>query len=65
MKINNTLVPILFLLVAFLLPQLVHAQPSFTDDVVDAPVDGGLSLLIAGGIGYGVKKYKVSRLKNN
>jgi len=43
------------LIAALLLPALLHAQV-FTDDTSDAPVDGGLSLLIAGGIGYGVKK---------
>jgi len=43
--------------------QLLHAQepsdPLGLDN--DAPVDGGLSLLIAGGIGYGVKKVKDNR----
>ena len=24
----------------------------------DAPIDGGLSLLLAAGVGYGVKKYR-------
>ncbi len=28
------------------------------------PLDGGLSLLIAAGAGYGIKKYKDSRKKN-
>lgn len=31
-------------------PDLVHDA--------DAPIDGGLSLLIAGGVGYGVRKIK-------
>lgn len=30
----------------------------------DAPIDGGLSLLVAAGVGYGVKKYRDSRKKN-
>ena len=29
----------------------------------DAPIDGGLSLLIAAGVGYGVKKVRDSRKK--
>jgi hypothetical protein len=33
----------------------VHAQPVFDDDVNDVPIDGGLSLLIAVGVGYGAK----------
>ena len=47
--------------ILFLLPALVHAQPGFTDDVNDVPVDGGLSLLIAAGVGYGVKKMGENR----
>ena len=39
----------------------VHAQPADPGGEVDAPIDGGLSLLIAGGVGYGVKKVKESR----
>ncbi len=27
----------------------------------DVPVDGGLSLLIAAGVGYGIKKYRDSK----
>lgn len=39
----------------------VSAQPSFDDDVEDGiPLDGGLSLLIAGAAAYGIKK-----LRNN
>ena len=30
----------------------------------DAPIDGGLSLLVAAGIGYGVKKVRDNRKKN-
>ena len=37
----------------------VYGQPSFDDDVEDGiPLDGGLSLLIAGAAAYGVKKLK-------
>lgn len=46
----------LFAILTF--PVLVHAQPGFGDDVNDVPIDGGLSLLIAAGVGYGVKKIK-------
>ena len=38
--------------------------PSLPDDTANAPVDGGLSLLIAGGVGYGVKKMRQNRKKN-
>lgn len=48
-----------------LLPVLVHAQgPSDPGgDPDNAPIDGGLSLLIAGGVGYGVKKVRENRKK--
>jgi len=40
------------------LPILLHAQLEPGGDPDYAPIDGGLSLLIAGGIGYGVKKVR-------
>ena len=39
----------------------IYAQPSSPGGEVDAPIDGGLSLLIAGGVGYGVKKIREKR----
>ncbi|MDE3144367.1 MAG: hypothetical protein KGL19_09450 [Bacteroidota bacterium] len=47
--INITLLTICFLIPA--LPLLAQPTPPHA-----APIDGGLSLLIAGGIGYGIKK---------
>ena len=41
----------------------VHAQPTDPGGDVDAPIDGGLSLLIAAGVGYGAKKVKEARKK--
>ena len=39
------------------LVNLVMAQPpGFDNDTADVPIDGGLSILVAIGIGYGVKK---------
>ena len=34
----------------------LSAQPGFEDDVDDVPVDGGISLLIAAGAVYGIKR---------
>jgi len=53
----------LVILLVLLLPVLVHAQgPSDPGgDPENAPIDGGLSLLIAGGVGYGVKKVREKR----
>ena len=49
-----------------ILPFLVQAQsqpPGPGDTDIDAPIDGGLSLLVAAGIGYGVKKNRDNRKK--
>lgn len=47
------------------LPALAGAQPNpGCDPAIDptcVPIDGGLSLLIAAGVGYGVKKVRDSR----
>lgn len=45
--------------------QTAFAQgPGFDDDTIDqVPVDGGLSLLVAAGVGYGVKKLKDAKKK--
>ena len=53
---NRVLVLIIFIMI--LLPVLATAQPGFGDDVEDVPIDGGLSLLLAAGVGYGAKKVK-------
>ena len=54
----------LFIVLVLLMPALLHAQgPDGTpgDPDAAAPIDGGLSLLIAGGVGYGIKKMKGKR----
>ena len=72
---------LLLMCIVLLVPSLVHAQPhlpsmpfggpspfgapSFTDGTTDAPIDGGLSLLVVAGIGYGSKRIKAHRNKKN
>lgn len=67
MKLNFTTAQIFKLVFIFvMLVGLVNsaaAQPVFDDDVNDIPVDGGLSLLVAAGVGYGAKKIKDKRNK--
>ena len=51
----------LVILSIILLPTLAHATggpDSLPGSPDSAPIDGGLSLLIAGGVGYGVKKMR-------
>jgi hypothetical protein len=43
------------------LPQFASAQPNPPNDT---PIDGGLSILLAAGVGYGVKKYREAKKKN-
>ena len=61
MKTRQFTLQLVLLACLFLVPFLTHAQPGFGDDVDDVPVDGGLSLLVAAGVGYGVKQLRASR----
>ena len=48
-----------FIILIIGLPSLVHAQPDpCTNPDEYCPIDGGLSALLAIGVGYGIKKYK-------
>ena len=55
----------LILVLLFLLPGLVHSQIGDPGEDPDAPIDGGLSLLVAAGVGYGIKKARDTRKKDN
>lgn len=44
-------------LLCIVMPLLTLAQEGPADPQ-DTPIDGGLGLLIAAGVGYGVKKYR-------
>jgi len=57
---KTKIINISLLIICFLIPVLpLLAQPTTPPD--NAPIDGGLSLLIAGGVGYGVKKIREKR----
>jgi len=60
---NKLIIPTFTIAVILLLPTLLHAQPGFGggEDVVDTPIDGGLSLLLAAGVGYASKKLNDKR----
>ena len=49
------IMPVLMMVIILCLPMLVHAQPDPGGDP-DVPIDGGLSLLVAAGVGYAAKK---------
>lgn len=61
------LVKVLGLLFIFIIITTLaaHAQPPDPGgDPNNAPIDGGLSLLVAAGVGYGAKKLKAKRKAN-
>ena len=60
--ILNQIVPIsIVILFLMCFPTILHAQGDPGNP--DAPIDGGLSILIAAGVGYGVKKVRDNRKK--
>ena len=61
---KKTIVSILTLCIIMVLPMLATAQfEGLPAEPESAPIDGGLSLLVAAGVGYGAKKLK--ERKNN
>lgn len=67
MKFNNKTKAILLVvtIICFACTPSFAQGPGFDDDVDDVPVDGGVSLLVAAGVGYGVKKWKDARKKKS
>lgn len=62
----KTLVISSLLLIIFnLAPERCSAQLGDPNEDPDAPIDGGVSLLVAAGVGYGIKKVKDSRRRKN
>jgi hypothetical protein len=53
---GSKILPVLFAIICIALPIIAMAQGP--DDPNDVPLDGGLSLLIAAGSAYGIKKYR-------
>jgi hypothetical protein len=61
-KITSTFILLLGTLTSY--AQTFVGAPSFEPDVLDNPIDGGLSLLLGAGAVYGAKKIKEYRSKN-
>jgi len=64
---TETIQKVFFILVVLLTVPIIHAfaGPGAPGGGADAgaPIDGGLSLLVAAGVGYGVKKVRAARKK--
>ena len=57
MKQTTLALKIAIIFTCLCLPLASIAQAGFAStDVTDTPIDGGISLLVAAGIGYGAKK---------
>ena len=64
MKFKSLLITLLIVCAFACMPSLVFAGGGNPVPPTDAPLDGGLTLLIAAGIGYGAKKVYDKRKKN-
>ncbi len=57
----KTILKTILLLLLFSVPVLALAQGAPPDDPQDAPIDGGLSVLLAAGAAYGVKRMRKAK----
>ncbi len=55
---------VLFSTIYFPIPALAQIDGFPDNGMPDAPIDGGLSLLVAAGVGYGAKKLKARNILN-
>ncbi len=63
-KLKKTIVVVAMMLIACCqLPSAFAQGPGFDEDVEDTPVDGGVMLIAAAAVGYGVKKMSGKRKK--
>ena len=63
---TKAILRVLCMLIIIIAITSIKAHAQITDpgsDPDSAPIDGGLSLLIAGGVGYGVKRAREKRKK--
>jgi hypothetical protein len=58
-------VPYIWLALLTLLPTICMAQLGDPSVDPDAPIDGGVGVLLAAGVGYGVKKYRDAKRKKH
>lgn len=67
MKLNKFIIVLTLISLCIVLPQLAQALPPDpgSDPDTGVPLDGGLSILLAAGIGYAGKKIHDTRKKNN
>ncbi|MBS1687668.1 MAG: hypothetical protein JSS96_03015, partial [Bacteroidetes bacterium] len=64
MKLKSVIYVSLVMVMICIMPKAKAQGPGFGGDTQDTPIDGGVSLLIAGGAMYGVKKIRDARKKD-
>ena len=63
-QINNRVKLIMLVMfISLVVPTVVFCQPPPVSNDVDAPLDGGISLLVAAGVIAGAKKVRDARKK--
>lgn len=60
-KKTKHLIRVIFIIALLSLTMVVSAQDGFGDPGDDVPVDGGLTLLVAAGLGYSIKKMRENK----
>lgn len=67
LKLQSSIAAIVLLSLVFFFPTLISAQPGGPGGAptpIGVPFDGGLSLIIAAGAGYAIKKQRDYRKKH-
>ena len=59
----NKMMQMLFVIALISFPAIVMAQPPDGGGDPGVPIDGGVTLLLAAGAAYGVRKYREGRSK--
>lgn len=62
---NRIIYSLLIMICCIAFPFVTWAQGGGPPDPQDIPIDGGLSLLLAAGAGYGIKKYRDAKKKHS
>jgi hypothetical protein len=55
---QKNIIKLVALFIIICLPTIGVFAQAFEDEVLDTPIDGGLSLLVAAGVGYGAKQLR-------
>ena len=64
-KSKSVLIAVVLIFIITIIPLITKAQIGFSSGDPDAPLDGGVSILIAAGVGYGIKKANDSKKKKS